>query len=138
MNESRLILLVEDDRVDAMTVIRALKEIHAAWQVETAGNGEEALALLRDSRREQPGLILLDVNMPRMNGIEFLRVLKQDSRLRRIPVIMLTTSREEQDRLASFDLSVAGYMIKPLEYGQFLDMMGTIDRYWNTSELPDS
>ncbi len=136
MDASKHILLVEDDRVDAMTVIRALREIDVTNPLHTASNGEEALAFLRDPAQPLPGLILLDLNMPRMNGIEFLHIAKQDDVLRRIPVIVLTTSREDQDRFASFNLSVAGYMIKPVDYQQFVEVMRAINAYWTLSELP--
>ncbi|MBN1889257.1 MAG: response regulator [Thermoflexales bacterium] len=137
MRDIKPILLVEDDEVDAMTVKRAMREIKLSNPLQRAGNGEEALALLRDTQREKPYLILLDLNMPKMNGIEFLRVVKQDKALRRIPVVVLTTSKEDQDRLASFELSVAGYMVKPVEYADFVEMMHTLKRYWSLSERPD-
>ena len=84
---------------------------------------------------ELPCLILLDLNMPVMNGIEFLQVVKQHARWRRIPAVVLTTSQEEQDKIASFDLSVAGYMTKPVDYRKFVDAMRTIDAYWTLSEV---
>ena len=136
MRETRPILLVEDDQVDAMTVKRALKEINVANQLDIVGDGEEALVFLRAPENESPCIILLDLNMPRMNGIEFLRVAKQDETLKRIPVVVLTTSGEEQDKVDSFDLSVAGYMVKPVDYRQFVEVMRTIDLYWTLSELP--
>jgi CheY-like chemotaxis protein len=131
------ILLVEDDRVDAMTVKRALRDIQfddALYHVE---NGEEALAFLRDPNKPRPAIILLDLNMPRMNGVEFLRIAKEDAKLRQIPVIILTTSVEDQDRISSFDLSVAGYMVKPVDYAQFVEIMRTVNDYWEKSELPN-
>jgi len=137
MRSRKPILLVEDDRVDVMTVRRALKEIKVTNRLDVAGNGEEALAHLRDPHNESPCLILLDLNMPRMNGIEFLRVAKQDEALKKIPVVVLTTSRDEQDRLDSFDLGVAGYMIKPVDYAQFVEVIKTIDLYWTLSEFPE-
>ena len=136
MRCTKPILLVEDDRVDAMTVQRALKEINVTNQLHIAGDGEEALALLRNSENENPCIILLDLNMPRMNGLEFLTVAKQDEALKRIPVIVLTTSTEEQDKVNSFNLGVAGYMIKPVDYQQFVEVVRTIDLYWTLSELP--
>ncbi len=136
MRGKRPILLVEDDKVDAMTVKRALKEIHVNNNVETAGNGEEALEYLRDSNKEDPCIILLDLNMPRMNGIEFLKAAKEDELLKMIPVVVLTTSKEEQDKVESFKLSVAGYMLKPVDYQQFVEVMRTINIYWTLSELP--
>jgi CheY-like chemotaxis protein len=136
VKNNKPILLVEDDRVDAMTVKRALKELKVTNRLDIAGNGEEALAFLKDEKNEKPGIILLDLNMPRMNGIEFLEIVKEDAILKRIPVVMLTTSKEEQDKIHSFDLGVAGYMIKPVDYLQFVEAIRTIDLYWTLSELP--
>ena len=137
VKSSRPILLVEDDRVDVMTVKRALRQLDVSTPLKVAGNGEEALAYLREVTNRKPGIILLDLNMPKMNGIEFLKVIKQDPVLRRIPVVVLTTSKEEQDRIASFDLSVAGYMIKPVDYVQFVEIMRAIKDYWMMSELSE-
>jgi CheY-like chemotaxis protein len=128
--------LVEDDRVDVMTVKRALKELHVTNELLVAGNGEEALSVLRDNNARQPCIILLDLNMPKMNGIEFLRIVKQDSDLKKIPVVVLTTSKDEQDKLASFENSVAGYMIKPVDYTKFVETIRVIELYWTLNELP--
>lgn len=130
------ILLVEDDQVDTMTVKRALKEIHVTNPLVHLENGEEAVHYLRDSKREKPCIILLDLNMPIMNGIEFLQVVKHDDQLRRIPVVVLTTSEEQQDKVNSFNLGVAGYMAKPVDYRQFVEVMRSIDAYWTISEMP--
>ena len=132
----RAILLVEDDQVDVMTVKRALKEIHVTNPVVNPENGEEALKYLRDPDSAKPCIILLDLNMPIMNGIEFLQVIKNDILLKRIPVVVLTTSEEEQDKINSFNLGVAGYMAKPVDYRQFVEVMRTIDAYWTISEVP--
>jgi CheY-like chemotaxis protein len=129
-------LLIEDDQVDAMTVRRALKELHVSNRVEHVENGEEALAYLRDSARKRPCLILLDLNMPVMNGIEFLQVVKTEPELKRTPVVVLTTSDEQKDKVESFELGVAGYMRKPVDYQQFVDIIRTINAYWTISELP--
>ena len=130
------ILLVEDDQVDVMTVKRALKEIKVTNPVVNMENGEDALNYLRSPENEKPCIILLDINMPIMNGIEFLEVMKRDALLRRIPVVVLTTSEEQQDKIDSFDLGVAGYMAKPVEYLKFVEIMRAIDIYWSTSEVP--
>lgn len=134
--KSKPILLIEDDSVDAMTVRRAVKELHVTNPLEHVENGEEALAYLRDSSHKRPCLILLDINMPIMNGIEFLQVFKNIPELKCIPVVALTTSDEQQDKVESFELGVAGYMRKPVEYQQFVDIMRTIDAYWTVSESP--
>ena len=135
MNEQKTILIVEDDEVDVMTIKRAMKEIHVTNPVEVRWNGEEALDYLQ-GERELPGIVLLDLNMPRMNGMEFLQHVRSDERLKRIPVVVLTASREEQDRFSSFNLGVAGYMIKPVAYLQFVEVIRAINLYWTLSELP--
>lgn len=137
MTHRKPILLVDDDRVDVMTTKRALKDINVTNPVYTAGNGEEAIELLRDGKTEKPGVILLDLNMPKMNGIEFLRVIKNDVSLKRIPVVVLTTSKEEEDKVESFSLGVAGYMIKPVDYIKFVEVVRAINMYWTLSELTE-
>ncbi len=137
MKKSHSILLVEDDRIDVLAVKRALKDIGASNPLNVVGNGEEALAFLRNATNEIPAIILLDLNMPKMNGLEFLTVIKQDERLKRIPAIVLTTSSEEQDRIDSFNLSVAGYIVKPVNYTQFAEVFKTIHLYWMLSEVPN-
>ena len=135
MNSKKPILLAEDDQVDQETIRRALKEIKVTNELVITNNGEEALAYLRDGKGESPCLILLDIKMPKMDGIQFLKIIKEDKSLRRIPAVILTSSREEQDRVNSFDLGVAGYMAKPVEYKQFLEVIRAIDLYWTLSEL---
>ena len=137
MKTTESILLVEDDIVDEMTVKRALSDINVTNTLNTVGNGEEALNFLRDKNNVKPGIILLDLNMPKMNGIEFLNIMKKDDALKRIPVVVLTTSQEEQDKIESFNMGVAGYMIKPVDYLQFVETIRTINMYWTLSELPD-
>jgi CheY-like chemotaxis protein len=130
------ILVVEDDQVDTITVIRALNEIQVTNPLVHVENGEEALDYLQDSKTEKPCIILLDLNMPIMNGIEFLQAVKNDKQLKRIPVVVLTTSEEQQDKLNSFELGIAGYMSKPVDYRQFVDVIRSIDAYWTISEMP--
>ena len=137
MRTKRPILLAEDDPVDQETVRRALKEIKVTNRLDVAGNGEEALTHLRNEKNEKPCLILLDLKMPRMDGIEFLKVVRQDEKLKILPVVVLTTSKEERDKVESFCLGVAGYMVKPVDYQQFVEAIKTIDLYWTLSELPD-
>ncbi len=138
MRNNKPVLLVEDDKVDAMTVERAFKTINISNRLDIVQNGEEALAYLREPSKEKPCIILLDLNMPRMNGIEFLKIVKHEPEdYQKIPVIVLTTSEEQQDRVNSFKLGVAGYMVKPVDYHQFLEVVKAIDLYWTLSELPD-
>ncbi|MBP8925134.1 MAG: response regulator [Pseudomonadales bacterium] len=138
MRTAKPILLVDDDQIDTMTVVRALKELHVTNRIEQVENGEAALSYLNDPAKDRPCLILLDLNMPVMGGIEFLRVVKGNGlNLKRIPVVVLTTSEEQQDKIQSFDLGVAGYIRKPVDYQRFVETMRTINAYWSVSELPE-
>ncbi len=136
MRDKKPVLLVEDDRVDTMTVQRAFKELRVNNRLETVNNGEEALAYLADPGKEKPCVIILDLNMPKMNGLEFLGVVKKDQNLKRIPVIVMTTSKTDEDKVSSFNLGVSGYMLKPIDYCQFVNVIRTIELYWTVSELP--
>jgi len=136
MRNSKPILLVEDDSVDAMTVKRALKELKVTNDLVRKANGEEALEYLRNTANTRPCVILLDLNMPKMNGIEFLKVVKNDEILRKIPAIVLTTSKDDRDRVESFQLNVAGYIVKPVDYKKFVEAIRIVDLYWTLSELP--
>ena len=135
MKDIKSILLVEDDSVDTMTVKRAFKKLEIKNPLSVCENGEIALEWLNKNREAMPALILLDLNMPKMNGIEFLKVIKQDEDFKMIPVVVLTTSEDQQDRLDSFKLSVAGYMLKSYSYPQFLELIQSINHYWEKSEL---
>ncbi|MEM9807008.1 MAG: response regulator [Cyanobacteria bacterium P01_D01_bin.56] len=133
------ILLVEDDVVDVMTVQRAFKKSNVSNPLHIAGNGLEALDLLRSSDspfKDSRGLVLLDLNMPKMNGIEFLRELRQDSAFCKIPVIVLTTSDQEKDRIEAYDLHVAGYIVKPVTFSKFVEVVTVLNHYWTLCELP--
>ena len=136
MRNSKPILLVEDDSVDVMTVKRALNDLEVAGDLIPTGDGEEALAYLRNEGNAKPRVILLDLNMPRMNGAEFLKIVKADESLKKIPVIVLTTSNSEQDIAKSFELGAAGYMVKSVDYKKFMEIIKTIDLYWTLSKLP--
>ena len=135
MKPEKPILLVEDDVVDMMSVKRALKDLNVTNNLYHVENGEEALEFLRNPENERPAIILLDINMPKMNGIEFLNVAKNEENIKRIPVIVLTTSRGEMDKVQTFNLGVAGYMIKPVDYQQFVEVMRAISVYWTISEI---
>ncbi len=137
MQSSKPILLVEDDCVDAMTVKRALKELKRLNPLIHKTNGQEALEYLRDESNERPYVILLDLNMPKMNGIEFLKIVKADDALKSIPVVVLSTSNEECDIAESYKLNVTGYVVKQIDYKKFVETIRTIDRYWSLSEMPN-
>jgi CheY-like chemotaxis protein len=135
MTPNKPILLVEDDQVDVMTTRRALKELRIDNPLVVCEHGEDALDYLRRAH-DLPCIVLLDINMPVMDGIEFLREVKRDARLRRIPAVVLTTSEEQGDRDRSFDLGAVGFMPKPPAYRRFVEVLHSIDRYWTLSGPP--
>lgn len=136
------ILLVEDDEVDVMNVLRAFKKINITNPVYVATNGIEALSMLRSSNNEPPQvptarrLILLDLNMPKMGGIEFLVELRSDPQLKPTPVVVMTTSNQDQDRVEAYNLNVAGYILKPITFTNFVELMATLNNYWTLCEMP--
>lgn len=131
------VLLVEDDEIDAMNVRRAFQKNRIANPLYVAGDGIEALETLRAG--QVPGerrLILLDLNMPRMNGLEFLRELRNDPQLKSASVVVLTTSDDDRDRVEAYNLNVAGYILKPVTFENFCEAMATLNKYWTLVELP--
>ena len=131
------ILLIEDDQVDVMNVQRAFSKSRIANPLRVAGNGVEALERLRSGEVSLHRLLLLlDLNMPRMNGIEFLRELRRDTELHHLPVVVLTTSDDERDRIEAYQLNVAGYIVKPVTFLNFCDAMATLNKYWQLVEMP--
>ena len=137
MHNTMPILLVEDDNVDTMIIKRVVRELKITNELICMTGGEEALEYLKDENNRKPSIILLDLSMPKMDGFEFLRIAKENSEIKRIPIVVFTTSKEEQDVVESFNFSVAGYMIKPVDYKKFMETVSTIDLYWTLSELPD-
>jgi CheY-like chemotaxis protein len=137
MKGNRPILLVDDDVVSTMLLQRALSSLHIGNRLHVANNGVEAIQWLKDIKDEdKPCIILLDLKMPKMGGLEFLEAFRRDQSLRTIPVIVLTTSKEQKDIRASYDLGVAGYMVKPVDFLQFIEMIKAIDQYWSLCEQP--
>lgn len=136
------VLLVEDDEVDVMNVQRAFKRNSIDNPLYVAHNGLDALDMLRGSSSASapvPGhrrLVLLDINMPKMNGLEFLQALRQDKDLKSTPVVVLTTSDADQDRLEAYRLNVAGYILKPVTFATFADVMVALNQYWALCEIP--
>jgi CheY-like chemotaxis protein len=131
------ILLVEDDKIDVMNVRRAFEKVNITNPLFVASNGLEALELLRSGTIPSSNrLVLLDINMPKMNGIEFLRELRADAELHSTCVVVLTTSNEERDRVDAYKLNVAGYLLKPVTFGSFVEVMATLNKYWTLMELP--
>ncbi len=131
------ILLVEDDTVDVMNVQRAFQKNNIANPLYVANNGIEALEQLRNGtvpvgRR----LVLLDLNMPKMNGIEFLRAVRADPELHSLSVVVLTTSNEDRDKIEAYNLNVAGYLLKPVTFSRFVELMALLNKYWAIVEMP--
>jgi CheY-like chemotaxis protein len=131
------VLLVDDDELDVMNVQRAFRKNSINSPLFVAHDGVEALQMLRDgSVPSHRRIILLDLNMPRMGGIEFLRELRADAKLKSSTVIVLTTSDEDRDRVEAYNLNVAGYLLKPVTLSAFIEIMGAMNRYWMVNELP--
>ncbi|KAF2516720.1 response regulator [Flavobacterium foetidum] len=124
------ILLIEDDELDIISVERSLKKIESEYMLYTAYNGIEALRILRDeSIGLVPDVILLDINMPRMNGIEFLQVIREDEKLKDLKVFIMTTSSEGRDRAEAEELGISGYIIKPLNYTENTKRLDSMDAF---------
>jgi len=136
MRNTKPIMLIEDNNVDALSVKRALSELKVTNPLVHSINGQEALEYLRDETNKKSCLILLDLDMPEMNGIEFLKIIKADQILKKIPIVVLTLSKKEQDVVESFNLGVAGYMVKTIDYKKFVETVKTINLYWSLSESP--
>lgn len=137
MKPNELILVLEDDRVDALALTHAFRDAGVTNPMQICSSGKEALEQLLKEDVPLPGLILLDLNLPGMSGLDFLRHIKNQTRWRRIPVIVLTTSNEERDRHQAFDLSAAGYLVKPMNYDAFVAIMKVVASYWLHNESPN-
>lgn len=135
------ILLVDDDEIDAMAVKRSFRDLKIANPIVEAHDGIEALDMLRGQngydKLPAPDLVLLDLNMPRMSGLEFLEELRGDPELRRTLVFVMTTSADEEDRIRAYDKNVAGYVLKHRPGQSFLDAIGMLQHYWRVIEFPD-
>ena len=135
------ILLVEDDEVDIMNVQRAFKKNNILNPLSLAHNGVEALDKLRGTNGEQkitpvPRIILLDINMPKMNGLEFLKELRADADLHTISVFVMTTSNDDKDRFEAYNYNVAGYVIKPITFESFVSAVSILNNFWQLCEQP--
>lgn len=134
--EKRPLLLVEDDEVDVLSLERALARLPAAFPIEVARHGEAALQWLRSESHSLPFLILLDINMPRMNGHEFLAELRRDPVLRTLPVAVLTTSPHEADRERLYQLGIMAYLIKPTRSEEYVEMLRSLAEFWSFNSPP--
>jgi CheY-like chemotaxis protein len=136
MRYAKPLLLVEDNPDDAMIIQRAVAQLGLSEKMVHAPSAEQALVHLRSATKDKPALILLDLNMSGMSGIEFLQTLKSDPGLAAIPVVVLTISNERRDILRSFDLHAAGYIVKPSDYETAVKTLKIIEDYWSLSHLP--
>jgi len=137
------ILLVDDDEDDILITRRAFERYEPKNILYVVRDGDEALdfiyhrAKYEDKSIPTPGLIFLDINMPRMNGLEVLRRLKEDPEKRHIPVVILTTSRREQDKIEGYNLGVNSYIVKPVDFTKFMEAVSTINLYWSLNQLSE-
>lgn len=128
------ILLLEDDMIEVMKLNRTISSLKLNHKIIEASNGEEALKLL-EKKDELPDIILLDLNMPKINGIEFLDILKKDPILKNIPTIILTTSGNQKDLSECYKIGIAGYVLKPLKYEDYVSKIEKVLAYWSINEL---
>ena len=128
------VLLIEDDIIEVMKLNRAISKFESKHKIIEANNGEEALKIL-EVKDNLPDIILLDLNMPKINGIEFLSILKNDETLKYIPTIILTTSNNQRDLLECYKIGVAGYILKPLKYEEYVSKIEKLLAYWGENEL---
>lgn len=134
MTKSLNILLIEDDAIEVMKFNRVLSTLGLNHKIIEANNGEEALEIL-NVKNTIPDIIILDLNMPKINGIEFLQILKNDIFLKYIPAIILTTSNNHKDVLECYKIGIAGYVLKPLKYEDYVDRIKKMLEYWSSNEL---
>lgn len=128
------ILFIEDDTIETMKLQRTVSKLESKHEITEAKNGEEALEILK-SDADLPDVIFLDLNMPRMSGIEFLKILKEDEVMRYLPTIILTTSENRVDLLECYRLGIAGYVLKPLKYEDYESKIRKVFDYWEVNEL---
>ena len=128
------VLLIEDNLIEIMKMERTILSLGLKHTVNVANNGEEALEILEDALR-WPDLILLDLNMPRISGLEFLSILKNNEQLRHIPTVILTTSDNQKDIEECYRIGVSGYIVKPLKYNDYIDKIQNVLSYWSINEI---
>lgn len=135
------ILLIDDDEVDCMNVVRAFKKSNILNPLHVAHNGVDALDMLRGTDgvarlSPTPRIILLDINMPKMNGLEFLKELRSDKELHNISVFVMTTSNSDKDKIEAYEYNVAGYIVKPISFDKFVSAVSTLNNFWQLCEQP--
>ena len=147
MNGIKQILLVEDDPMDVELTLTALEEYKLSNKIDVARDGEEALDYLYRRGNFQtrddftPAVVILDLKLPKVSGLDVLRQIRADEKLKLLPVVILTSSREEQDLIASYQLGVNAYVVKPVDFHQFIEAVKTLGIFWvalNEAPLMDS
>lgn len=128
--DKKIILLVEDDQLDVISVERSLNKLEQNYELYNAYNGIEALEILKDHQDNLPDIILLDLNMPKMNGIEFLKIIKNHELYKHIDVFIMTTSGEEADRRTAEELGICGYLMKPLNFNNNDKRTDSLDAFF--------
>jgi CheY-like chemotaxis protein len=143
VSDVRKILLVEDNANDVELTLAALNEYHLVNDVDVVRDGEEALDYLYKRGKyegritEAPAVVLLDLKLPKVDGLEVLEKIKADDNLKTVPVVMLTSSREEQDLVRSYQLGVNAYVVKPVEFGEFMKALKELGLFWAViNQLP--
>lgn len=131
------ILLIEDDAIEVMKFNRTISKLKLNHEIIGANNVEDDLKLLAQ-KTNLPNIILLDLNMPKINGIEFLSILKNDDTLKYIPTIILTTSNNQKDLIACYEIGIAGYVLKPLKYEDYVSKIEKLLAYWSVNELKNT
>jgi len=134
MKTNLKVLLIEDDTIEIMKLNRTISSLKLNHNIMEASNGEEALKILA-KKESLPDIIFLDLNMPKINGIEFLSILKKDDLLNHIPTIVLTTSNNKKDLLECYKIGIAGYVLKPLRYEDYVSKIEILLSYWSINEL---
>lgn len=134
MKNNLNILLVEDNLIEIVKLRRAISHLAMTHEVTEAENGEVALDLLRENK-VNPDIILLDLNMPKMGGLEFLSIVRKDENLRHLPIVILTTSSNTKDLMEAYTLGVSGYILKPLKYDDYMRKIEYTLLYWSSNEL---
>lgn len=139
-----LVLMAEDDEHDILATKRAWKKHHISNPLHIVHDGEECLEFLyRRGQYENraltphPGILLLDINMPKMDGLSVLKYIRNDGHMRHLPVVVLTTSKNEEDRLKSYNLGANAYIVKPVGFENFSNAVRTIHLFWELVELPE-
>lgn len=136
MGQVLKVLLIEDDTIEVMKFKRVLSKMDSDifYDLKVAENGEEALKIL-ENKNFIPDIILLDLNMPKISGIEFLSILKKDEVLKYIPTVILSTSNHEKDLLECYKIGIAGYVVKPLKYEEYVDKIKKLLAYWSINQI---